>query len=99
LYNAFGYSSRAVWINKILELKEQIYRIHWKDLPQEWEAQRGKMWGCGMGVVALGDGVIDVAGVFDVLKDSPLIEHTTLEVAGDEAILKSYDYLKALGAE
>ncbi len=81
------------------ELKDQIYHIHWKDLPQEWEAQRGKMWGCGMGVVALGDGVIDVAGVFEVLKDSPLIEHTTLEVAGDEAMLKSYEYLKALGAE
>ena len=81
------------------ELKDQIYHIHWKDLPAEWEKQRGKIWGCGMGPIALGDGVIDVAGVFDVLKDSPNITHTTLEVGGDENLLKSYEYLKALGAE
>jgi inosose dehydratase len=81
------------------ELKEHIYHIHWKDLPEEWEEQRGEMWGCGMGPIALGDGVVDVAGVFEVLKDSPLIEHTTLEVGGDENLLKSYAYLKALGAE
>ncbi len=81
------------------DLKEYIYHIHWKDLPVEWEAQRGKIWGCGMGTVALGDGVIDVKGVFEALKDSPHIEHTTLEVAGDENMLKSYKYLQALGAE
>jgi len=33
------------------------------------------------------------------LKILPLIEHTTLEVAGHEAMLKSYEYLKALAAE
>jgi inosose dehydratase len=81
------------------DLKDQIYHIHWKDLPEEWEEQRGKMWGCGMGPIALGDGVIDVAGVYEVLKDSPHIEHTTLEVGGDENMLRSYAYLKALGAE
>ncbi len=81
------------------DLKDQIYHIHWKDLPVEWEEQRGKMWGCGMGPIALGDGVIDVAGVYEVLKDSPHVEHTTLEVGGDENMLRSCDYLKALGAE
>lgn len=81
------------------ELKDHIYHIHWKDLPADWEAQRGKMWGCGMGPIALGDGVIDVAGVFDVLKDSSHVEHTTLEVGGDENMLKSYEYLQSLGAE
>jgi inosose dehydratase len=81
------------------EFKDQIYHIHWKDLPAEWEEQRGKMWGCGMGLVALGDGVIDVAGVYEVLQDAPHVEHTTLEVAGDENVHKSYEFLKALGAE
>lgn len=81
------------------ELKDHIYHIHWKDLPEEWEEQLSKIWGCGMGSIALGDGVIDVAGVFEVLKDSPNIEHTTLEVGGDENMLKSYEYLKTLGPE
>ena len=79
--------------------KERIYHIHWKDLPAEWEAKRGKMWGCGMGLVALGDGVIDIAGVYEVLKDAPHVEYSTLEVAGDDAVKKSYAYLKSLGAE
>ena len=47
---------------------------------------------------ALGEAVIDIAGVYEVLKDSNA-EYTTLEVGGDDNMLKSYDYLKALGAE
>ena len=79
--------------------KDRIYHIHWKDLPAEWEEKRGKMWGCGMAVSALGDGVIDIAGVFKVLKDAPHVEYSTLEVAGDDNVKKSYEYLKSLGAE
>jgi inosose dehydratase len=79
--------------------KDRIYHIHWKDLPAEMEKQRGKMWGTGMGTIPLGEGAIDIAGVFDVLKDAPHVEYTTLEVAGDDNMLKSYEYLKSLGAE
>ncbi|MCS7038538.1 MAG: sugar phosphate isomerase/epimerase [Anaerolineae bacterium] len=79
--------------------KDRIYHIHWKDLPAEWEAKRGTMWGCGFGPVALGDGVIDIKGVFEVLKDAPHVEYSTLEVGGDANMLKSYAYLKSLGAE
>ena len=57
------------------------------------------MWGCGMGLIPLGEGVIDVAGVYEVLKDAPNVEYSTLEVAGDDAVLKSYEFLKGLGAE
>ena len=79
--------------------KDDIYHIHWKDLPAEMESQRGTMWGTGMGLIPLGTGAIDIAGVYDALKDAPHVEYTTLEVAGDEAMLKSYEYLKSLGAE
>jgi inosose dehydratase len=79
--------------------KEDIYHIHWKDLPEEMASQRGTMWGTGMGLIPLGSGAVDIAGVFDVLKDAPNVEYTTLEVAGDEAMLASYDFLKSLGAE
>ncbi|MCG3206705.1 MAG: hypothetical protein FOGNACKC_00304 [Anaerolineae bacterium] len=78
--------------------KEIIWHIHWKDLPPDWEAKRGKMYGCGFGPIALGEGVIDVAGVFEVLKDGKA-QYSTLEVGGDDNMLKSYAYLKSLGAE
>jgi inosose dehydratase len=79
--------------------KDNIYHIHWKDLPAEWEEKRGTMWGCGMGPITLGEGVIDVAGVYEVLKDSPNIEYSTLEVFGDDNLKNSYKYLQSLGAE
>lgn len=78
--------------------QDQIWHVHWKDLPAEWEENRGKMYGCGFGPIALGDGVIDIAGVWEVVRNSPA-EYSTLEVGGDENVLKSYDYLKSLSAE
>ena len=41
----------------------------------------------------------EMAEAYEVLKDAPHVEHTTLEVGGDEAVNKSYEYLKTLGAE
>jgi inosose dehydratase len=54
------------------------------------------MFGCGFSPIALGDGVIDIAGVYEVLKH---VEYSTLEIGGDENVIKSYQYLKSLGAE
>ncbi|MGD9028760.1 MAG: sugar phosphate isomerase/epimerase [Anaerolineae bacterium] len=78
---------------------DRIWHVHWKDLPAEWEEQRGEVYGCGFSPIALGEGVIDIAGVFEILKDAPGLEYSTLEVGGDENLLKSYEYLKSLGAE
>lgn len=79
--------------------KDRIYHIHWKDLPADWIPKRGTMWGCGFGPVALGDGVVDIAGVYEALRDAPHVEYSTLEVGGDDNVLRSYAYLKSLGAE
>jgi inosose dehydratase len=79
--------------------KDKIMHVHWKDLPAEWEANRGKLFGCGFGPIALGQGVIDIAGVYAVLKDAPLLAYSTLEVGGEENLKKSYAYLQSLGAE
>jgi inosose dehydratase len=76
--------------------KDKIWHVHWKDLPAEWEEKRGTMYGCGFSPIALGDGVIDIAGVYEIVKD---VEYSTLEVGGDENVLKSYNFLKSLGAE
>ncbi|MCP4385684.1 MAG: sugar phosphate isomerase/epimerase [Hyphomicrobiales bacterium] len=77
--------------------KDLIWHIHWKDMPEEMEAQRGKIFGCGMGTIPLGQGVVDLKGVIEVLGDS--VEYTTLEVAGPGVLEASYEFLKQHGAE
>ena len=77
--------------------KDKIHHIHWKDLAAEWEPKRGTLYGCGFSTIALGDGVIDIQGVCEVLKDDD-IESSTLEIIGAEEILrKSVKYLRAQG--
>jgi sugar phosphate isomerase/epimerase len=77
---------------------DRIAHVHWKDLGSEWESRRGSIFGCGMSTIAVGDGLIDVGGVFDALVDVGFDGHSTLEVAGDEAVLGSARFLESLGA-
>ncbi len=77
--------------------KDKIYHVHWKDLGQEWVAKRGTQYGCGFSNIAMGDGVIDIKGVCEVLKDAN-IENSTLEIVGGaDILLKSVDYLRSCG--
>jgi inosose dehydratase len=62
-------------------------------------ANRGKQFGAGMSGIALGTGVVDVKGVFNTLVAAGYDGYSTLEVAGDAAVLRRYAYLKSLGAE
>ncbi|TFG63657.1 MAG: sugar phosphate isomerase/epimerase [Spirochaetales bacterium] len=76
--------------------KDKIKHVHWKDLPKDWEERRGKEFGTGMSPIALGEGIIDIASVYSILKH---VTHSTLEVGGKDNLLNSYKYLKSLGAE
>ncbi len=77
--------------------KDKIHHVHWKDLGDEWVEKRGTMFGCGFSTIALGDGVIDIKGVCDVIKDCN-IASSTLEIIGDEEIFKrSVSYLQKCG--
>ena len=77
--------------------KDKIQHIHWKDLASEWEEKRGTVFGCGFSTIALGDGVIDIKGVCEVLKDSA-IESSTLEIIGDDEVYsRSVSYLRECG--
>ena len=67
--------------------KDRIYHIHWKDLGAEFEERRGRVFGAGFSDIELGTGVIDIAGVIEVLRGSPLIEGSTLEIAGTPELL------------
>ncbi len=80
------------------EFRDIIGHVHWKDLPQEMEASRGKMTGCGFSMIALGEGVIDIAGVYAELRDAA-IPHCTLEVAGADNLRNSAAYLQKLEDE
>lgn len=77
--------------------KDKIHHIHWKDLGPEWIERRGKQFGCGFSNIAIGDGVVDIKGVCEALKDAK-IETSTLEIiAPKEVLLKSVKYLKECG--
>lgn len=79
------------------EFKDKIHHIHWKDLGPEWVEKRGKVFGTGFSNIAIGDGMVDIKGVCDVLKDAN-IETSTLEIiAPKETLLKSVAYLRSCG--
>lgn len=86
-------------IAMIQKLGSKIEHVHWKDLPKEMEEQRGKLFGCGMSLIPLGTGVVGIEGIYKELVKSGYDGHSTLEIAGEHAVLESYKYLKSLGAE
>jgi inosose dehydratase len=80
-------------VDYVRRFGSKIEHVHWKDLPAEMIAQRGKQFGCGMASIALGEGVIGIAEIAQELKKIGFAGHTTLEVAGERAVLASRDFL------
>ncbi|HVO21004.1 MAG TPA: sugar phosphate isomerase/epimerase [Anaeromyxobacter sp.] len=74
---------------------KRIRHVHWKDMPAEMTAQRGKQFGCGMGGIPVGDGVVGIRKVVDALRTAGFDGPTTLEIAGRDAVLKSAERLQA----
>lgn len=68
---------------------KRIGHVHWKDMPQEMEAQRGKIYGCGMGGIPLGDGVVGIPAIVKALKQSGFDGATTLEIFGADNVKSS----------
>jgi len=73
---------------------DRIKHVHWKDLDSEWEPKRGEQFGCGMGLIALGDGVIGLPEIAAELKQRGFDGPTTLEVFGADAIKASAERLQ-----
>lgn len=74
---------------------KRIRHVHWKDMPAEMAAQRGKLFGCGMGAIPVGDGVVGIRKVVDALMTAGFDGPTTLEIAGREAVMASAERLQA----
>lgn len=84
-------------VDMVERFGELIQHVHWKDLDASWEVRRGTIFGCGMSTCALGDGVINIGAVVSALQRVGFDGHTTLEIAGDAAVLASRDYLVERG--
>lgn len=55
----------------------------------EWQGRRGAIFGCGMGTIPLGEGVVGVDAIARALADIGFDGDTTLEVAGPENVIVS----------
>jgi inosose dehydratase len=64
----------------------RIQHIHWKDMPESWLPKRGKLYGCGMAAIPLGDGVVGIQAIVKALKEMEFNGTTTLEIAGVENV-------------
>jgi inosose dehydratase len=76
----------------------RIRHVHWKDMGKEWQTRRGEIFGCGMGSIPLGDGVIGIRAIVDALGDAGFEGPTTLEVAGADNMRISAERLRAWSA-
>lgn len=78
---------------------KRIKHVHWKDMEADWEEKRGSVYGCGMSVITLGDGVIDLPPIVKALQDVGFDGATTLEIAGPENVKGSFQRLKEWSGE
>ena len=64
-------------------------------MPESWLPKRGKVFGCGMAVIPLGDGMVSIPAIVKALKKIGFKGTTTLEIAGADNIKTSADRLQA----
>ena len=72
----------------------RIRHVHWKDMGAEWTAKRGTVFGTGMSLIPLGDGVVGVREVVKALLKIGFDGPTTLEVAGPDSVKLSAERLR-----
>lgn len=77
----------------------RIKHVHWKDMPEDMLPQRGTMYGCGMGLIPLGDGVVGIEEIVKELLASGFDGPTTLEIAGEDAVKTSAERLRQWSGE
>jgi len=64
----------------------RIRHVHWKDMGGEWSERRGTIYGTGMSLIPLGDGVIGIQEIVKALLKIGFDGPTTLEVAGPDSV-------------
>lgn len=81
-------------LNHIKTFGKRIKHVHWKDMPAEWESKRGTVFGSGMSVIPLGDGVVGIQKIVEALLETGFDGPTTLEIAGTDAVKLSCERLQ-----
>jgi inosose dehydratase len=81
-------------IDYVREFGTRIGHVHWKDIPSEWRPRRGTLHGCGMAVIPLGEGIVDLPPIVRELKAVGFDGATTLEVAGPDNVKRSVERLQ-----
>ncbi|WP_018970393.1 sugar phosphate isomerase/epimerase family protein [Rubritalea marina] len=77
---------------------KRIKHVHWKDMGEEWLPKRGTMYGCGMGLIPLGDGIVGIQSIVEALDAIGYDGPTTLEIAGVDAVQTSAKRLREWSA-
>jgi len=72
----------------------RIKHVHWKDMDSTWLPKRGKLFGCGMATIALGDGVVGIKEILHALQNIGFDGATTLEIAGKDNVVRSAQRLR-----
>ena len=72
----------------------RIKHVHWKDMGPDELARRGRVFGCGMGLIPLGDGIVGIEPIVEALLKAGFEGDTTLEIAGPEAVKLSASRLR-----
>jgi len=75
---------------------DKVEHVHFKDLPADLE--RGHAYGAGFGLIPLGKGACGIETIVKMLLDNGFDGAGTLEVAGEDALVESREFLKSLGA-
>jgi inosose dehydratase len=78
---------------------ERIQHVHFKDMGEEWIPKRGTMFGCGMAMIPLGDGIVGIEAIVKALRKAGFRGDATLEIAGAENVKKSAERLRGWIAE
>ena len=76
----------------------RIKHVHWKDISSDMLDKRGSIYGCGMSIIPLGDGIVGIEAVVKALKSIGFDGATTLEIAGPESVKLSANRLREWSA-
>jgi len=73
---------------------DRIRHVHWKDIGPSWLDRRGKVYGCGMTNIPLGEGLVGIPAIVCALRRAGVDGATTLEIAGKENVMLSTQRLR-----
>ena len=82
-------------VDYVKRFAKRIKHVHWKDMGAEWIPKRGTLFGCGMATIPLGDGVVNVRRIVEALLEAGFDGDTTLEIAGEENVRRSFARLQS----